>query len=101
MNRPPFNRRSMLRLSAAGGAIDGAVSALPLILLGGSAAPVSPHADHASPPLHIREGNLLDTSHAGHTLCTIAGEPALTRATCGGVAADVAVMFLTILPVAA
>ena len=53
MDLRPLNRRSMLRLGAAGGAIAGAVGTLPLILPGGSAAPVSPHADHASPP-HCR-----------------------------------------------
>ncbi|MDF3017649.1 MAG: hypothetical protein K0R44_2874, partial [Thermomicrobiales bacterium] len=51
MDLKPLNRRSMLRLGAAGGAIAGAAGTLPLILPSGSAAPVSPHADHASPPL--------------------------------------------------
>ena len=45
MRSQPLNRRSMLHLGAADGAIAGAVGTLPLILPAGSAAPVSPHAD--------------------------------------------------------
>src|SRR5829696_5390404 len=78
MNRTPLNRRSMLRLGAAGGAIAGAVGTLPLILPSGSAAPVSPHVDHASQP-HLQEGNPLDTSHAGHSLSATVGDVDVAR----------------------
>jgi hypothetical protein len=77
MNRTPLNRRSMLRLGAAGGAMAGAVGALPLILPAGSAAPTSPHADHASPPL--QEANPLDPSHAGHSLSATVGDVDVAR----------------------
>jgi FtsP/CotA-like multicopper oxidase with cupredoxin domain len=77
MDFKPLNRRSMLRLGAAGGAIAGAAGALPLILPVGSAAPVSPHADHASPPL--QEANPLDTSHPGHSLSATVGDVDVAR----------------------
>ena len=77
MNLTLLNRRSMLRLSAAGGAIAGAAGALPLILPSGSAAPVSPHADHPSPPL--QEANPLDTNHAGHSLSATVGDVDVAR----------------------
>src|SRR3954469_8947650 len=77
MDLRPLNRRSMLRLGAAGGAIAGAVGTLPLILPSGSAAPISPHADHASPPL--QESNPLDTSHAGHSPSATVGDVDVAR----------------------
>ena len=77
MDLKPLNRRSMLRLGAAGGAIAGAAGTLPLILPSGSAAPVSPHADHASPP--FQEANPLDTSHAGHSLSATVGDVDVAR----------------------
>ena len=77
MDLKPLNRRSMLRLGAAGGAFAGAAGTLPLILPSGSAAPVSPHADHASPPL--QEDNPLDTSHSGHSLSATVGDVDVAR----------------------
>ena len=77
MDLKQFNRRSLLRLSAAGGALTGVAGALQLILPSGSAAPVSPHADHERPLQH--DGNPLTMNHAGHSLSATVGDVDVER----------------------
>jgi manganese oxidase len=77
MDLKHLNRRSLLRLSAAGGALTGAAGALQLILPSGSAAPVSPHADHERPLQH--DGNPLAMNHAGHSLSSTVGDVDVAR----------------------
>jgi FtsP/CotA-like multicopper oxidase with cupredoxin domain len=72
-----LNRRAMLRLGAAGGAVAGIAGTLPLILPVGSAAPDSPHSEHDHP--HFQESNPLATEHEGHSLSSTVGDVDVER----------------------
>jgi FtsP/CotA-like multicopper oxidase with cupredoxin domain len=77
MDLKHLDRRSILRLGTAGGAIAGAVAALPAILPSGSAAPIAPPADHQH--RGFQEDNPLATDHAGHSLSATVGDVDVAR----------------------
>jgi manganese oxidase len=73
-----LNRRAMLRLGAAGGALAGAVGSLVPILNSGRAAPADGHAGHRDPLR--QEGNpLLEGNHQGHSLSSTVGDVDVAR----------------------